>query len=76
MKIRLKMPEFVFIGIYLMNRFNLLNKSLVLLYNFNKNRMNPESLNDVKSLVGKIDTKTMGQNSTRQKPKQESINKK
>ena len=31
--------------------------------------MNPESQNDVKSLVGKIDTKSMGQKSTKQKLK-------
>jgi hypothetical protein len=38
--------------------------------------MNPESLNEVKSLVGKIDTKAMGQKSARQKPKQEGTSKK
>jgi hypothetical protein len=31
--------------------------------------MNPESTNDVKSLVGKIDTKAMGQKSSRDKVK-------
>jgi len=33
-------------------------------------------LNDVKSLVGKIDTKAMGQKSTRQQPKKEITKKK
>lgn len=38
--------------------------------------MNPESLNQVSSLAGKIDAKAMGQKSTRQTHKQENINNK
>ena len=37
--------------------------------------MNPESTNDVKSLAGKINTKAMGQKSSKQKLKLVEINK-
>lgn len=38
--------------------------------------MNPESLNEVKSLAGKIDKQSMGQKSIHQKPKRETKNSK